>query len=120
MGIIPDFLLSSPANRALTTAKVISREIGYGMDIVTDRRIYMAGEQTLLSVLNEQSDHQSLIMMFGHNPGFTDFANELANEHIDNIPTCGVCQIDFAAQDWSKVSFGSGKMIFFQYPKGLS
>lgn len=119
-GVLADLLLSSPANRALSTAKVISKEIGYMQEIVTDKRIYHAAEKTLLDVLNKQDESLSSIMMLGHNPGFTDFANRLTGGYIDNIPTCGACQIDFPIDKWKDVTFGLGEMIFFQYPKGLS
>ncbi len=119
-GILTDLFLSSPANRALTTAKIISNEIGYIRKIVTAIRIYHAAEQTLLNVLRERDDSLSSIMMFGHNPGFTDFANTLTGESIDNIPTCGACRIDFLVDKWTDVTFGSGEMIFFQYPEKLS
>lgn len=119
LNIRPYLLLSSPANRALTTAKKIATIIGYTSQVATDDRIYHAGSSSLLSVVQDQDDQMDSLMLFGHNPGFTDFANALANENIDNIPTAGACQIDFDVQNWNEVDFGKGRMIFFQYPKGL-
>ena len=51
--------------------------------------------------------------MFGHNPGFTWAANQLANLDIDNIPTCGIVAMSFSVDSWSEVDFGKGKLIFF-------
>ena len=118
--VCPDLMLSSPAIRALTTAEVIAEQIQYNKGIVTNSRIYHASSNTLLQVLNEQSEESISVMMFGHNPGFTDFANRLTEEHIHNIPTAGICHIKFKCKRWSEITFSSGEMIFFQYPKGLS
>ncbi|QSE97426.1 SixA phosphatase family protein [Fulvivirga lutea] len=119
-GILPDLLLSSPANRALTTCKNIAQEIGYPKKkIATDRSIYHAGENTLLKVVQNVSDEHQSLMLFGHNPGFTDFANELANTDIYNIPTCGVFACSFEVKKWSEISFGYGQLLFYDYPKNI-
>ncbi|MEQ9422877.1 MAG: histidine phosphatase family protein [Cyclobacteriaceae bacterium] len=117
--VLPDFLLSSPANRALTTANIIAGEIGYSGAIQTDRSIYHADEDTLLNAVKKLDNGHQSAMIFGHNPGFTDFVNGLTDAEIDNIPTCGVCKIEFRMETWADVKFGTGKLIFFQYPKGL-
>ena len=120
LDIKPDLILSSPAKRAITTANIIAKEIAYTKAIQTDQGIYHAGVGELLLILNELDNIQNSIMMVGHNPGFTGFSNNLTGDFIDNMPTCSVCQIAFDLDNWSKVTFGSGRTIFFQYPKGLS
>lgn len=112
--ILPDLLLASPANRALTTAKKIAKEIGYAEnDIKTSERIYHSGSEELLHVVQGQSDSIDSLMLFGHNPGFTWFANSLSGEHIDNIPTCGVVSIEFDIEHWTEVNSGKGRLSFF-------
>ncbi|MEQ9414825.1 MAG: histidine phosphatase family protein, partial [Cyclobacteriaceae bacterium] len=116
--IFPDLMLSSPANRALTTCREIASILGYDASrIKTDRRIYHGGEEDLSTVLSEISDTQKDVMLFGHNPGFTYFANMLFNEHIMNIPTCGVVGGKLKIKSWREISAGCGKMEFFDFPK---
>lgn len=116
--ITPDLMLSSPAKRALTTCKEIAKILNYDKQrIVTDKRIYHAGEDELLQVLSEQNDNHEIIMLFGHNPGFTDFANALFNEHIMNIPTCGIVAGDLSLTSWREIKWGCGKLDFFDFPK---
>lgn len=116
--ILPDLIISSPANRAYTTCQVISKIIGYNQGrIIGDQSIYHAGERTLLNVVQSTSKDVKSLMLFGHNPGFTDFACSLSNEDIYNIPTCGIVCITFDLKGWSDVNFGNGKMQFFDYPK---
>lgn len=118
MKIIPDLLLASPANRALSTAVAIADAIGYPNDkIKTDEDIYHAGETQLLSIINNVKNEVGQLMLFGHNPGFTDLANILGNEWIDNVPTCGVVCLEFDVELWSEISPKTGTIKFFDYPK---
>ncbi len=117
-GILPDLIISSTANRALTTCEVIAEAIGYSNSrIMADRNVYHAGSNTLLEVMHHTNDNFASLMLFGHNPGFTDFANRLAQTDIWNIPTCGVFACTFDVNSWKEVEFGKGKLSFFDYPK---
>lgn len=116
--IFPDLMISSPANRALTTCKVIASALDYPQEsIEVNDRVYHAGENRLLDVVRNADDTWLSVMIFGHNPGFTDFANSLTDEYIDNIPTCGVFACTFDVDRWQEVDFGKGKKLFFDYPK---
>ena len=120
-GILPDLLISSPAKRAYTTAVEIAKKIGYPMEsIQKSMKIYHSGEDELLKVLKNQDNDRKSVMLFGHNPGFTWFANSLAGVDIDNIPTAGIVAIDFEVNDWTDVDFEIGKLVFFDYPKKKS
>ncbi|TRX56246.1 histidine phosphatase family protein [Fulvivirga sp. M361] len=119
--VLPDLLLSSPAKRALDTSIIIADVIGYPEKrIQTDSGIYHAASHLLLNIVRKTNDSINSLMMFGHNPGFTDFANRLANTDIWNIPTCGVFACVFHTEHWSNVDFGKGEVLFYDYPKRKS
>jgi phosphohistidine phosphatase len=116
--LAPNLLLASPANRALTTAKIIAEGIDYPVEhIQTARSIYHAGEDELLSIVQQLPDSTDVVMLFGHNPGFTDFANSLTNSRLDNIPTCGIFSCRFDVGSWRNVNWGKGMVLFFDFPK---
>jgi len=52
------------------------------------------------------------VMMFGHNPGITWFANLLSDAAIENIPTCGICCIHFEKNRGGNKA-GNGKARIF-------
>ncbi|NIS80425.1 MAG: histidine phosphatase family protein [Anaerolineales bacterium] len=117
-GVFPDIILSSPAKRALRSAKIIAEEIEYPLEeIVTLPELYMASAHELLDLIRYLDDVYAEVMLFGHNPGFTDLANFLTEYDVDNIPTSGVFCVDFDVLSWGEVSEGSGKVAFFDYPK---
>ncbi|HEY5919342.1 MAG TPA: histidine phosphatase family protein [Chryseolinea sp.] len=118
--IHPDLMVSSPAKRALSTAKKIAEVLKYKKDdIKSDRRLYHADEETILTVIRELKENRSVVMLFGHNPGLTEFVNSLmdGSQDIDNIPTCGVVAFQFSIEHWTEIDWGKGKMLFFDYPK---
>ena len=119
-GVNPDLILSSPAKRALKTARIIGNEIGSPKgDIHTDKRIYEADVDDLLHVIHAIDDVFRTVMLIGHNPGFHTMSYFLTNYPVDNIPTCGVFEVELDVNSWSRVAEGSGKFISFDYPKNL-
>jgi phosphohistidine phosphatase len=116
--LAPDLVISSPANRAHTTCTIISEAIGFPAErIQTEKAIYHADEDQLLAIVQQLPDFADQVMLYGHNPGFTDFANRLTESHIDNIPTCGIVACQLNVITWKDVKWGSGKILFYDFPK---
>lgn len=120
--VFPDIILSSPANRALTTCKAFCRVLQLQeKQIQTDHKLYHASEDDILEVVrgikDRKNDKEEIVFLFGHNPGLTEFVNSLLNEEIDNIPTCGIVVCSLSVKTWKEVSRGSGELEFFDYPK---
>jgi phosphohistidine phosphatase len=115
----PDLILSSPAVRALTTAAVMARELKVpAAQVLQDERLYLAAPADLLAVIRELGGDAKHLMVFGHNPGMTECANQLsAGEHIDNLPTCGVFTAQFDIAAWGDLAWHSGQEAEFDYPK---
>ncbi len=116
--IRPELLVSSPANRAISAARMIAAEIGYAAeDIRSEERIYHASCTELLMLIRETNDSVGSLMMVGHNPGLTDVSNLLCDRYLDNIPTTGIVRIAFAIDSWRELAQGAGTMTAFEYPK---
>lgn len=114
----PDYLLSSYATRALTTARLFARQLCYPVErIRLTEALYecpMAEIYSIIAGLNDQHWH---VCLFGHNPGFTAFANDLCGATIDNIPTTGIVHMQLNIDSWHQVTAGSGELLQFDYPK---
>lgn len=117
-GIRPSLIVSSPAKRAWTTAKIIARELGYPREFLQrEDDLYLASVNTLLDVLVAQDARFNNIMLFGHNPGLTDFANYLVPGLTNNLPTCGVVSASFEQEDWSLYERPEITLDLYDYPK---
>ena len=119
--VTPDLMITSPATRALDTGKEFAKILAYDNDkIKTDKRLYHANEDQILTVIRELKDRdrdEEVVLLFGHNPGLTEFANVLLNESIDNIPTCGIAKAHLNIDRWKDASFGCGTLTSFDFPK---
>lgn len=115
-GVAPDIIISSSAKRAKATAKIIAKGIGYDKDIVFDKEIYESSLDTLHKIVAKVDDGLNTLFLIGHNPSL----NMLAQEYVcfdENIPTCGVVEIEFECGRWAEISAKNAKLISFEYPK---
>lgn len=119
--LVPQLVVSSPALRAITTAKHFVQAWKKSADqIKEEASIYEADVKTLLKVINNFNNKFDYIAVFGHNPGFTDLVNYLCDADIYNIPTCGTALIQFPFDEWTMVSHHTGRLIQFDYPKSIN
>ena len=112
-----DLVVSSPARRALTTAEVIAKELGYkAKDIVVEERLYESSPDELLDVIREFGEKPKRLMLFGHNPEFTELARRLSSE-INDMPTCAVAEFEFDIKSWSEVGIQEPSKVALYSPK---
>lgn len=113
-----DLIVSSPANRALTTARCFADALGIkGDHFMQERQIYLAERNTLSQLVSRLPDTADRVMLFGHNPGLTLLLSHLSDADVDTLPTCGLVRIDFAVSDWQHTGKGTGTLVWFDYPK---
>ncbi len=117
-GIRPSLIVSSPAVRAWTTAKVIANEIGYPREFLQrDNTLYLASVNGILDVIASQDVGFNSLMLVGHNPGFTDVANYLVPGLTNNVPTAGVVSVQLDADDWSLYDKPDTELLLYDFPK---
>lgn len=113
-----DLIISSPAQRALETVKLLSKELRYDFDKVNfDKSIYNSSYLNLNEITNKIDNNLNSIAIVGHNPGLTNFSNYLTNNYIDNIVTCGIVKIELEIESWMEIVEGIGSKVFYIYPK---
>lgn len=99
-----DALFTSPAARAAHTALIHSRVLEFPENRIQIRSsLYYEGEESIFNLLGSLYDELSSIMICGHNPTFTSFANRLLETPIDNIQTSGVVQLEIPIDSWSDI-----------------
>lgn len=119
--LIPEQLISSPAQRAITTAKLFASEFKIqNSEIIQKSEIYEAQTEILLNLVNNFDDSSNFTALFGHNPGLSSLANYLCDEAPFNLPTCGIILLKFPFEKWQMLSRGTGELILLDYPKNKS
>jgi len=113
-----DRVISSSAVRALSTAELITQEMGLPWDeIQIEDALYHATEEEMLDLINEQEDYLDGLMLFGHNPGMTYLVMNLSDIEIDNLPTCGLAVLQFDVNSWSEIGDRIAFTAELDFPK---
>jgi phosphohistidine phosphatase len=116
-GVDPDLILSSPAKRALATAKIIAKALDYKhKDIEIDDRLYPGQVSELLSMIHGLDDKLERVMLFGHNPAVAELAHHLSSA-ITRMPTCAVAEFSFDAKSWSEIDGATLAHVTLDFPK---
>ena len=113
-----DYIISSGANRAYSTSKIIATKIDYPLEhIEINNDIYHSCEQTMLNIINSISDKYQCVMITGHNPTFHHLSQLLSNETILKFPACSMFSLEFNIKSWVEVY--KGTKTFMIYPELL-
>lgn len=117
-----DAVVSSPALRALTTAKLFTRACKYqGAEIAIDPALYFLGGGAIEQVILAQDDRSQALMLVFHNPDITRFANSIDYAfRVDNIPTCGLVRLSCDIARWRDWSREHASVDYFDFPKNDS
>jgi phosphohistidine phosphatase len=111
----PGKIISSHAFRALNTALIFARCLEYPLnEIEVSQDLYETNKQHILRLLKKQENRISSLMIFGHNPVFTDLYNLLTGEQLEDFPTSAVACIQFETDQWVEIGEKKGKCLFLE------
>jgi phosphohistidine phosphatase len=113
-----DLFVSSPAKRARKTAEIFIRQ--YNRDerkILFVQELYEAELQTFYELISGLKNDCKSVAIFGHNPGITDFVNDLTEVKVDSLPTCGIFALNISIEKWKEFAGAKKNYLFFDYPK---
>jgi phosphohistidine phosphatase len=125
LDLVPDLIVSSPAERARQTALLFAEAAGYDGDIDWDESIYGASPMELMLVLHHLPDVVEHALLIGHNPGFEELAGRLAGETPYQLtwgirmPTAAAAHLWLQISDWHEVQHGCGQLQWVMTPKML-
>jgi phosphohistidine phosphatase len=112
-----DRIVSSPANRAITTAGYFAEALKIGKEaIVQDKNIYEAGLNQLINVVCGFNERDNKVMLFGHNPGLSILLAYLTGNGM-SMPTCAIAEVELHVDSWKLINSETCSLKFFDYPK---
>ncbi|KLD98760.1 SixA phosphatase family protein, partial [Aliarcobacter butzleri] len=115
--IRPDLIISSPSLRTKQTLEYFIKKLNYKDEVKLEESIYEAPYENLLKVIKDIPNIYKTVFLIGHNPGLCDLTNFLVDKSFENIPTCGIVEIDFDVKNWKEISKENSNLISFEYPK---
>lgn len=120
-GVTPHLILSSPAARAASTARLIAERLRFDAAAIQyELAIYNASRTTLLELLSDTDDAISLVIIVGHNPGLSELASTLSTEPVAGLPTCGIVGLTMPElQDWASLRPNTAKVEFTDFGRTI-
>ena len=116
-GVELDLMVSSPALRALATAKIIARQLHYKRRLIAvDDRLYPGAARELLEVIRGLDESLGRVMLVGHNPGLSELAHRFASA-IADLPTCAIAEFTFDAGSWRDIGTLEARNVTVESPK---
>lgn len=116
----PDLILCSPAKRTRQTVAYFCDKLKYEVkEVKFDKRIYESSAQEILQVVHEVDAKVKTLVLVGHNPSITQFANLFIEQRIGEMPTTGVAWIELETNNWEIYRDTPGRLQFFLTPKTI-
>lgn len=115
----PDYYLTSPALRALTTAEMVAKEMGVATSALHhEPGIYEAPVPRLTAALAALPDHAKHAALFGHNPGIENMTNWLCGSvAVQGVVTMAVVSLELHISSWQDIRPGCASLLDYVYPK---
>jgi len=122
--LLPDYIVSSPAKRAISTANIAHKALEIeGLEVKQDSRMYQSGLEAIKSVLAECPIDAARVLLVGHNPDLEDLLIYLVGasrlpETNKLLPTSSLVRLKMP-EDWSVLEAGSAQLLSITYEKSL-
>jgi phosphohistidine phosphatase len=112
-GITPDRIITSPALRALTTARLMADVLGIE-ELEEISPLYLASPSDILDTARTRLKEGETLFLFGHNPGIS-YAASVLRGTATPMPTCAAAIFDLVMDGGDLVTTASDYLI----PKAL-
>ena len=115
----PQAIISSPAARAIHTARIFASKLGFPLDkIQEEKNLYFDfTTQQLIDLIHQTSEEVTTLFVVGHNPFMHYAAQNLCKKYDGHMPTCSTVLIDFDVEHWKEVEPREGILFLHLYPK---
>ena len=119
--LAPTLIITSPATRALATARILASALGYAAERIREPEdAYLASPAELLDLVHRLGGRSRHVMLVGHNPGISRFAGLLAGDDSPgDMPTCAVVSLVAPLRHWAELQLGQAAKDFYQSPKNI-
>ena len=118
-GIKPDLIISSSAKRTKKTAQIIAKTLDFKGKVELEKSLYACLVEDYMKIIHAIKNKYKCVFIVGHNDEITKLCEYLSKERVGHIPTSGVYAIGFDVKKFVDIKEGSGKTLFFDYPKNI-
>jgi phosphohistidine phosphatase len=116
--LIPELIISSPANRALHTAVIFARVFDISMSkLQVSNTFYESSADQIIKTIKTTDDHISSLMIFGHNPDFSELVRVFLKHEVGDLPTSGAVTLKFNTDSWHEINLDKLDSYVINFPE---
>jgi phosphohistidine phosphatase len=117
--LIPQYILSSTACRAVETAEMVVKSSGFNGKVDYLDSFYMAEPNVYLDGLQTLPDEIERVMIIGHNPGLEGLLQILSGR-VESLPTSSIAHIVLPINQWKDLNLDTeGELVENISPEDL-
>lgn len=118
-GNVPDYVLSSTADRAQHTARLIREALPQRPLADLKSNLYMAGIGDYLGAIRAIEERYGCVLLVSHNPGTEELIEALTGEDV-TMPTAAIAKVVLPVYGWEAVQpDGASRLEAVWRPKEL-
>ena len=114
---VPDLAVSSSALRARDTLHLAARAGHWKCPIRIESSLYESSPSAVLGWVKNLEENPECLLLTGHEPTWSELAGRLIGKAVVRVPTAAMLRIDFEAETWQHLEFGSGELRWLLPPK---
>ena len=111
-----DQIISSPAERAKESAEIM-RDLLNLHDVIYVDNLYPSTTSCIYDTIVSTEDSINSIMIIGHNPGLSSFAQEYMQFNAASLPTSSITACTYDTASWAEFALVTAKRNFITSPK---
>ncbi len=102
-GLTPDYILSSSALRAHTTAKLVAENCDFAEKIDKCEELYLADYEVYIKQIKDLKKDPQTLLLVGHNPTIENFCAHLTKE-LKMFRTATLAQVELSIENWDQIT----------------
>lgn len=116
--IFPDYVISSPAIRAISTALIFCRNLNYDpKKILINKNLYDTSVKDYMNCISKIDNKHHIVFLLGHNPIITNTTNALNKSITEEMSTCCIAGIQSKHLNWNEFNTPDNSLIYYDFPK---
>jgi len=121
LGIAPDQIFSSPAERAKLTTLAVAKELDLNSDVIHwDEELYFGNPMAYLNAIRSAEQDSNVVMTVGHNPMSAEIMSALSFQSFTHqVPTAALACFEADVENWKDVKQSGCKLLWIVSPKDI-
>ncbi|HFE66779.1 MAG TPA: histidine phosphatase family protein [Chloroflexi bacterium] len=118
--LTPDLIITSTAERALSTAELTALNCDYERELAVTDRFYGGAPRTFVEILQTVDDANERVMIVAHNPGLEELVEDLTG-YDGRFTTANVAHVQLPIDSWRDLTLETaGTLLNLWRPKEIS